>query len=996
MSEYTIIFVAIDILFLVFFSLGVLGGFIRGTFRQSIRAIITIGLVLAGFIIASPVTKKFLQLNISLPNFDEDISVIENIYKIVADKLFQGDMNKMITTGVSEVVYDVTFSVLRLTISVLLGLVSLFVFAPIIKLIVLGILNAIRKKKPRFLGRIGGMVVAAVEFICLFCIFILPLYGALEVATKTIHEVAPLNEEVATADKKLAELTTKSYIYRFTSNFGKTKKSSFGIGGKCFGSYISIKTEKGKVNYIKDLDNILPFVNRAIIINQEMRKTDSINEKLDVITEDDLERLLYVLEKSDIVEYVYPLVIKYMETYSTEKEMLIALNLDYDVLVAIDFNNDIANSSDLIKTLYKLAQSIDLDKKDDFDQYLNDDEIVTMISEVFVSAMKIELFRECFPKIAYYAINKSMEENKYSELVKLITVEYLKNDFANDLEVLANVYQTAKETDIIDYFKKVEKEYTLTDEMEAKLIEAAKKISEIKLFQNNYPTLIKQVGPYVKDVLPLDIEQMVLEDVDWDKEVKILLEVLVYGYELMINGNFEDGKALLENPNSSTCLKKIVTTLSDSSLAEKYYYPALIEFMNKSLTDEFMKDYTDLITVQYLQNGFAEDIDDLFDIYNIGNELHLFELFGKNNSVELDLTNEETRQKVENILTKIINLKLFVGHENDLFKTVYKSARLEKYAEYKELVDNINWKEEKILIVEVAMDILNLGKAVENFDTDLSDLEDSKVVIDKIANLFDKMYLSQVARPYVFELLDVIIKNSGFNFTFTNEEKQNIVNNTMVKEMDILFEVIKEAKNIFGSDAINGNIDIDNLNGDSIATLMKKASESYIASKIIGQLLNDTLGERGFNINPIDEETGLPRYDFTNPNVLKNEATSVGLLVDLANNSKNLQNNVASKGEITDEQIETITKIVGDFANHEGSTEIIEDVINNLCEKNNITIDENTDWQNEASIITDVLTDYQSSTDKENYNLDDNEELKTLVENSEIASGILSYLGILD
>lgn len=990
------VFMIIDIVFLVLFTLGLLLGFIRGTVRQTIRAVITIGLVLVGFIIASPIAKNALQLKAQLPFLDEDLSVIDNIYKQVADNLFQGDMDKMIATGVSEVVYDVAFSLVKLIIGIALGLVSLFILAPIIKLIVLGILKAIRKKKPHLLGRIGGMAVVAVEFICLFCIFILPLYGAIEVATKTIHELAPLNEEMTDFDRSLSELESQSYIYKFTSNFGKTKKSSFGIGGKCLGSYISIKTENGKVNFVKDLDNILPFTNRAIIIIQEMDKTENINKKIDVITIEDIDQLLEVLEKSEIIEYAYPIAIKCMKAYSTEQEMLIELNLDYDVLLTIDFNNDIANSSDFIKKVYYLVQSIDLDNASDFEQYLNNDEIATMISDAFASAMKIELFKECFPKVAYYAINKAMpEENKFDEIMGLITPEYLKNDFANDLEVLANVYRVAKEADVIDYFKKVEKEYTLTEEMEAKLLEATKKVAEIKLFQNNYPTLIKQAGPYIKDVLPLDIEQMVLEDVDWDKEVKILLEVLVYGYELMITGDLEDEKALLENPNSTACLKKIVLALSDSTLAEKYYYPALIEFMVDSLSDSFMKDYTDLITVEYLQNGFADDIDDLFDVYNTSNELQLFDVFDKDSGVELDLTNEETKHKVENVLTEIINLNLFVGHENSLFKTIYKLSGLEEYVEYKELSDNVNWKEEKILIVQVIMDILSLGKDVENISVDLSTLENSKDVVDKIASLFDKMYVSQVTKPYVFELVDIIINKSGFDFLFTDEEKQNIVNNTMVKEMNVTFEVIKQSKVTFGENAITGNIDIDNLKGDFVAALMKKASESYIASKIVGQLLNDALGKNGLDINPIDEETQLPKYDFSNPNVLKNEATSIGKLIDLTNSARDLQNIIAGSGDITEEQIDEITQTISDFVSDEGSKEIIESIVNNICENNNITISEDIDWQKEANIIKDVLNDYQASTDRENYDLSD-EELKELVEDSEFASAILEYLGILN
>lgn len=992
MDEYTAILLGIDISFLVLFILGILGGFIRGTIRQSIRAIITIGLVVVGFIFASPVAKKVLELKVPIFNFDEHRTIIDNIYQIAADKLFEGDLGKLMTTSISEVVYDVTFSLTRLVVALTFGIVSLLILAPIIKAIVLGILRAIRKKKPCMLGRLGGMLVGAVEFIILFCIFILPLYGALEVATKTVHEIVPLNEEMEEVDQELTKLTADSYIYKVTSHFGKTKKTSFGIGGKAFGTSFSIKTRNGKVNIIKDLDIILPYANRAATLYQTINDLESKSEKLNAITEDDLDQLLYIVEHSKLASYAYPIAVRSMQEYSKDNEMLQELNLDYNVLMQISFSEDMSNSKDLVKQLYKLAKTMDLDNIDNLDQYLNRDDFADQVSDIFTSAMQIQLFRECFPKVMYYAIQSSLKESKFAKLIALITADYLKDDFVDDLDILVQVYQVAREAGIIDYFKKVEKEYVLTEEMEKKLLDATRKIAEIKLFQNNYPTLIEQVGPYIQDVLPLDIEHMILEDVNWDKEIKILLEVLVYGYELVSTNDTENQMRILENENASIYLKKIVLVLGDSELAEKYYYPAMIEWMNRSLMDSFMEEYIDFITISYLQNDFAEDIDYLFDIYRTGNELQLFDIFKENSTIELDLTNIETKQKVETLLTKIINLRLFAGHENMLFKSIYQSAGLDVYVPYKEVAKDINWEEEKPLIVQVIIEMLSIGKDVKDLEIDLEHLETSKELMGQIAYLFDKMYASQVTRPYVFELLDAMLKQSRFELTFTEEEKQNIIANTMVKEMDVVFDVIQFAKEIFGNEALTGNIDTTNVVGSAVATLMKKASESYVASKLIGQLLDDALGKKGLDINPIDELTGLPKYDFTNPTILKNEADAIANLIDLANNAKNLQDSISS-GNITTEQIASITQVVNNLANGNSSAK---EMVKDLCEKNNIILDENVDWEQEACIINDVLNDYQASTDKENYDINEDEELKNLVEDSEFASIILAYLGILN
>ena len=995
MDIYKIVFLAIDLSLIIILLLTLLLGFVRGTIRTTIRAGITIGLVLFAFLISSPITRHILEIRNPFSMFDEDITINDYICQLVAENMFDSNMDRMMATGMNEVVYDISFSIIKLGITIVLSLVMLIIIAPLIKLIVMSILQILKRKKPNILGRLGGMTIGFISYLILFSILILPIFGAIEVVSKTIHEVSTFNEEMVYVDEEICNYTDASITFQLTSHIGKTKKSNFGIGGKCFGKYVSIKTNNGKVDFIHDLDNMLPMIGRFANIYMDIQATENPNEKIDCITIDDIDLFILSIKDSELIRYAYPYVIKYLKAENDYIDILKQLNLDYDILMNIDFNQDIANSSDFLKSLYQLAQTIDFTDLNNYDQYFNNDECIENISKSLNLAMRIALFKECFPKVAYYFLEDEFKESEYASIIQLITPQYLQTDFTTDLEKVVYTYQILKEVGIMDYMNNVEKEYVYTDEVEEKLLDAKDYILSIQLFQNHYPTIIKELGPKIKEILPLDIDNMILEEVSWDKEMGVLIEVFIHGFELTVKCDLDDQQAVLKNADTPNCIKKILVSLNDSELAEKYYYPTLIQYLNDAFVGSFMEDYVDFITVMYVKQGLVDDIDDLFEIYNTAMDMKLFEIFEENSTTIIDLSDENTKQNVENLLTKMINLNLFVGNESIIFEKVYNSTDLSTYVPYKELDSTIEWSKEKPYVVQVIMDIIDLGQDTDGIHIDIFTLEE-KIIIDKFAKLFDDMYVSLVTKPYVFELLDIVIGNSGFDFEFTEQDKQSMMDNTMKIEMHILSEVIQEAKLIFGEDAIQGNIDIANLKGETVTSLMKKASGSVIASKAMGQLLNDALGVNGLNINPIDEQTGMPKYDFTNQEILRNDADVIGKLIDLANAVDVVYYQVQSKDNLSTEQISNLSQSIENLYGQSTNNEIIDDVITNICKNNTIVIDENIDWQNEASVVNQVLTTYQETENKTEFNVNNYEELIEAVDNSTIAEALLQYLGILN
>ncbi len=882
MEILKLITLLVDVGLFVLFVLTLLFGFVRGTVRTTIRTGITLLLIFIASLIATPVAKSALKLKDPFFLFDENITVIEKINQSVADSLFESDVDKLTETGLDEVIYDLSFSIAKLASTIVLSLIVLIILAPLIKLIVMSILRVIRKGKPKLLSRLGGLCIGLASYIILFAIILLPVFGAIEVTKVTMNELACVSEDVESINEDMEQFTEHSITYKMTSSIGKTKKSHFGIGGKRFGQFISIKTKDGKVNFIHDLDNILPLIERVATLNEEIEKNENINDKIALITEEDLATLIDGIKDSEIIRYLYPFTIKYLEAESNNLDVIKNLDLNYTNLAKIDFNNDIANSYQFLASMLKLMKSIDLEQLDNYEQYLND-EIIINIKDIINYAMDITLFKECLPKLACYYLKDISKDSKYKEIIDLITPEYLNYAFTTDLEKLAQIYTDIEKVGIIDYLKNEENELIFTNETETILLQTKNKILTIQLFKGQYPFIIQQFGPEIEKILPLNIEELVKEDVDWDFEMDVLLEVLVYCLEMSAKCDLDEPSTLLKNYAFANCMKKILKPLQKSKLAEKYYYPAIIEYVQDSFTGSFMEDYLELVTVSYLQNDFVNDIDDIVYIYNEALALQLFDVFKEGSTVTLDLSNNATKERVKIVLTKMINLQLFAGHEEKLFETLYKSTDLNEYVQYKKLDPTIDWNQEKPILVDIIVDLMALGIDAESIHIDITKLSESEAIVNRFAVLFDHMYESKVTRPYVFELLDVIMDKSGLHFTFSEEEKQKIVANTMQKEMKVWLEIMTQVSDTFGENALNGNVDIYHLKGTKVAEMMKKASESYIASKVLGQLLDDTLGENGLNIQPKDEITGEPKYDFTDPDTLREQADAIGRLIDLTN-----------------------------------------------------------------------------------------------------------------
>ncbi len=490
--------------------------------------------------------------------------------------------------------------------------------------------------------------------------------------------------------------------------------------------------------------------------------------------------------------------------------------------------------------------------------------------------------------------------------------------------------------------------------------------------------------------IPLDFSNVSQENLDWKNEVSLLYDFMVTFYKLRVNYDFntEDPLAILENEEALTYVTEMINTILKSKLAEKYYLPAIEALVQNVLSGSELTKYKTYFNSEYIKTGLVDDINSLSKIYQIFKELELEKLFNEDSSYNLNLENEVTKTKFTTFINNLLNLKIIVGHESEIWMDLLNLSGLTEYITFDEPDQNTNWSLEKERLANIIVGMFDLKdiKDILGSTEDVNILEHQDVIM-KIADLLDLMAESSLTQNAVFSMLDKVFEATGYHIELTIDDKEAIVDNTFQQEFTTLLELLEEANDLFRKDN-GGNISLDANSSKTIVSLMKKASTSVIASKIVGEVLIDNFGKDGLNILPTDANN-LPLYDFTNQRTLNDMADSIGVLIDLYVNLNNVDIN-----NLSDNDIDNLQASLAQMGEEGINDELIGNFLGEMLKDENINISDNVNWQEESKALSDVLTKYQESTNKENFTIDDPELLEA-VNNSDVAKSILEYLNIL-
>ncbi len=613
---------------------------------------------------------------------------------------------------------------------------------------------------------------------------------------------------------------------------------------------------------------------------------------------------------------------------------------------------EIINTHDISKLEITILTEKDENNEYIFKPIINDiskSELLKNIFVNYVNTIKLdETTKEVFDIINFNVI-KTMTENEFND------------EFINLLEMfdlLVNMNFISEENIKLD------------SELMKQLINKALNSIFIKGNENE---LVKFALNQI-EIEGLNYESLIGDyQANWEEEAIILgdtvADIIKLTNEHKID-KFTLDILVKKDSNEEYIFKPLISDISKSGLLKHVF----INYIDHIELDEESKEILDLLDISIVK-----------DISNEQFESELLKLLDViDTAISMNFTSSEDI-KVDKVLIEKLILTLFdsifvKGKEQQIIEYILKTTNLDTVLQENNIIlnyTNVNWETEPQCLVDIFVAILDLGD-LNSFDIGTL-LEDRTEEIEtKIINLMDAFGRSDIFKDSIFIMIETMVKNIDYEVTFTEEEKQKVLQNTWAVEIQNLFDLID-----FCTDKLGDTTNYNTITGTEITEMMTKASSTVIATKILGTVLNEMLGDEYLAINP--KVDGVYKYDFTNSETLSTTAIDIGALVDLKNHAQNLDmSDITSADQSIDKIIESV-KILDESGL---AKDMIQEVIGT---DSGINLDE-VDLSKEADTIKNVYDVYKE--DHENFDINEHPELKEEIENSEFAKTILDMLGI--
>ena len=1044
MSILQIINLVLDGFIGIVLLLCLLGGFGRGI-NKSTRRVISIVVpfvLLVSFL--GLIANKILEFDLSQWTNGEFTTVKDFAVNFISENIYTTEGTNIAETELYVFAEAVAVGVLKLVLY-LVGILLIYVLiAPLIR-IILGIINSIIfpkkvkdpdtgkmvKRKKTMASRLFGMLIGFGEFAVFFIVFSLPLFGTISLAKLAVDDGQQLltimdkmeksNEEqvssesgidqilikmLKTNENDLSDKTTdqlfeefnkqyNSSVIRTLLNITKSKKTELSMDSKYLGSLLTVKTEHGKLDFVEEYANlrrVIPVVTSKF----ETGESGELTFAFDKITDTDVAIVCDTLKNIQLVKIVLPVGYEYVCYLIENGEFAEIENsgIDLGQIKDIDINKELDTLIDVIGEVTTAAVNLEIDLNNPL-SVIEDPHLKDSFSDIMSSLLKLQIVSKIGVPFAADKLKEALENIEQidaTEILPLITTENLINSLQNDgtkiVEILQEVYKVGK-----DKIEDSSAEINLnTPENKLAVEQIIIKLFDITLIKGHEESLLRTLLSFdqIKKYVSAD-DLFDGETINWETEPQKIASIVTSALPLFSMEEFTL-EAVIED---KTTIISLVEAIGSSDLIRKAAITLLSNLYDSEASKEdsaIPVEFKDIIDFNKLKGLTSEEFKtELVNLVEILYDLKDMNILFGEEGASFDLSNEEA---LTDIITRIFNVCLIKGNESSIIEFMLNkfeiNGMLEEYGIHLELT-NINWETEPENLAAVVSKISALaGGDLANIDftTILEKDPDTGLrneeKITQIADLLNAFNNSQIFEPVIFDLIDTLISNLdeslNFDLSFSNEEKASIKNNGWKNEIDRTLNVYDIA-----TEKLLGAEDISSIKGSDISDIMKEASGSIIASKVLGTVLIDTLGTNGFDKLPKNDD-GTYKYDFTDPNVLLEQADNIGHIVDLANSMTNLNTDTMTEAETIDQLVEEIRKI----EENEIAKEIISDIASEyLGEEIDLS---NADFNKEADIIKDAFDVYQS--DPENFDIESNPELKEKLEDSELAKSILEFLGL--
>lgn len=689
-------------------------------------------------------------------------------------------------------------------------------------------------------------------------------------------------------------------------------------------------------------------------------------------------------------DHILPLVIKVSLKKLQENETFKDIDA-YDALKDVVWKNELNSIASFAKVLAVSYQKLDLDfdKGIDYKELLKSDKLVQVVKDISNSVLTINFICKDILPIAAEVLIANLESKP--EFANINVSNILKDvNWKTELEALIDVA-----CDLISAIQntgyELGKEYKVDEIL--RLPNLSSEISNIVDSVTNVPLVRDKIINIVFDALINKLEDKYgveefglnfeeLRSTVWKDEISSLSQVLICAIDSYntLDIDVEDWTKVLDNPELESCVNDIMDKVLSSNLVKDHLMSAvsyyLSDFISKTqesipLDIEVLIELTDKDSiVELLDNNTDKIISILKDIKSLG-------LLGKESST-FDLNNKTTQTVIIKMVKTIFSISVVEGKEEAILDSLLNTLSLKDTLlsvgitlHYDEVT---NWNSEIDIITSLFSEILSLTDSLDSFDfaTILSETDSSKK--ETVVRIVDYLSKGKLFGDSIFDMINNLVVNmsSDYDLSLTEEDKQAIKLNTWKKEIETIFEIIELKDQLEGIDRI------EHLDAELVRDLMVTASQSVIASKVLGTILNEALGD-------------AVAFDLRSQNAMSTCA-------DTVYNAIKLSQIVANPETIDLSNPEDISKIVSSvegLASNEEVVELANDFINEVLVDDGeepLTLTQE-QIASASETIQKVLDERAGSIDPNDFSYEDlPSDVKDELNESDLAQLILGFL----
>jgi hypothetical protein len=464
------------------FVIALLIGFIRGMkksiFRFLTRIVPLITLLLFIDLFAKMVlTWQFPGfINIELGN-----SVLDIVSNYVA-KEFNNGVSLDQTSEMYQLVLSLGISVSRFIVFYIGVAICTFIVTPLLNFILFiirkiferpsyGPDGRVEKPKKNILSRLIGMGLGGLQYVLVFLIITLPLFGSVSLLmdlkeemmdsfdTTLVNQTSEVlvneneqNKEQLENAFKVLEQFDRITIRSILNRFGSKDKP---LDALYFGYLTRVKTKQGTINFVYLIDDVKTTLN---VLNQ-YRKDGEIDISELIINEK--EALFDLIIKHDFLPMFAPALIEYLDA----NDLLDENDIDIEALKQIDWEKE---NEAIALILNKIANLLEVGEFDfdDLAKSLTIPALDDAMEELGKAIAKSELISQLGASFLYEELSKALTEFGTEEGVDvtvLIELADLRNmsedDWGKNFKTISNIVRAAyelglfEESDQIDFTK---------------------------------------------------------------------------------------------------------------------------------------------------------------------------------------------------------------------------------------------------------------------------------------------------------------------------------------------------------------------------------------------------------------------------------------------------------------------------------------------------------------------------------------------------------------